>query len=188
MTIGVRGIRGAVLALVAGLVLVCPSASLGQEPRPLPAEPASTQAPAPVPAVDPSTTAETKSNGKGGKNGKDGKDGDAPVKLTARITSPMGRTGEIATVRIVAQIRPIPETVLSGVQFFVDGKLLATVEGGPPYATEWVDENPFVPTEITVSVADNLGNTATDKVVLKGLRGYRPHRGQPRSARHDCPR
>lgn len=90
--------------------------------------------------------------------------------LTARITSPMGRTGEIATVRIVAQIRTSsPEAVLSPVQFFVDGKLLAAVENGPPYATEWVDENPFVPTEITVSVADNLGNTATDKVVLKAF-------------------
>ena len=88
--------------------------------------------------------------------------------LTARITSPMGRTGEIATVRFVAQVRGTPDAVLSPVQFFVDGKLLATVNA-PPYATDWVDENPFIDTELTVSVADSLGNTATDKVTLKGF-------------------
>jgi hypothetical protein len=94
---------------------------------------------------------------------------DEPPALSARITSPMGRTGEIGTVRIVAQIKAAPEAVLSPVQFFVDGKLLATVESGPPYATEWVDENPFEATEIVVNVADSLGNVATDKVVLKAF-------------------
>lgn len=89
--------------------------------------------------------------------------------LSARITSPMGRTGEIGTVRIVAQIKALPEAVLSPVQFYIDGKLLASVQNGPPYATEWVDENPFEPTEIVVSVADSLGNTATDKVVLRAF-------------------
>ena len=91
-----------------------------------------------------------------------------PTALSARITSPMGRTGEVATVRFVAQIKPLPDTVLSPVQFFVDGKLLATVNA-PPYATDWVDDNPFIDTELTISVADNLGNTASDKVVLKGF-------------------
>ena len=95
--------------------------------------------------------------------------GDEPAPLSARITSPMGRTGEIGTVRIVAQIKALPEAVLSPVQFYVDGKLLATIEGGPPFATEWVDDNPFAATEITVAVADSLGNTATDKVVLKAF-------------------
>ena len=88
--------------------------------------------------------------------------------LSARITSPMGRTGEVATVRFVAQIKPLPDSVLSPVQFFVDGKLLATINA-PPYATDWVDENPFIDTELTISVADNLGHTASDKVVLKGF-------------------
>src|SRR5688500_8473751 len=97
----------------------------------------------------------------------------APAKpaasLTAKITSPMGRTGEPGSVRIVAQIRATPDAVLSPVQFFVDGKLLATVESGPPYAAEWVDENPFEKTEIAVAVADSLGNTARDTVVLKAF-------------------
>jgi VWFA-related protein len=173
MRIGVGGMRDVMLAVLASVLLVCPRVALAQEPvappatstKPVLAEPAPAQAPAPTPTLDPSAAAATKANGK---DAKDAKNGEA-TKLTARITSPMGRTGEIATVRIVAQIKPIPETALSGVQFFVDGKLLATVEGGPPYATEWVDENPFVNTEITVSVADNLGNTATDKIVLKAF-------------------
>ena len=173
MTIGVRNMREIVLAVLAGLILLCPRGSFAQEPvappvastKLQPPEPA--QAPTPAPTPDGVAPPEAKSNGNG-KDAREGKNGEAP-RLTARITSPMGRTGEIATVRIVAQIKPIPETVLSGVQFFVDGKLLATVEGGPPYATEWVDENPFVSTEITVAVADNLGNAATDKVVLKAF-------------------
>src|SRR5687767_4414938 len=93
----------------------------------------------------------------------------AAASLTAKITSPMGRTGEPGSVRIVAQIRATPDAVLSPVQFFVDGKLLATVESGPPFAAEWVDENPFEKTEIAVAVADSLGNTARDTVVLKAF-------------------
>ena len=77
-----------------------------------------------------------------------------------------GRTGEVATVRFVAQIKPLPDSVLSPVQFFVDGKLLATINA-PPYATDWVDENPFIDTELTISVADNLGHTASDKVAWR---------------------
>ena len=167
MNNGVRVNRGVRLALAAFMVLVCPDVSASQEPvasvKPLiAASTSNVQAPAP----DPTASTEAKPE-RPEKN--DGKNGEAPAKLTARITSPMGRTGEIATVRIVAQIRPLPDSALSPVQFFVDGKLLATIEGGPPYATEWVDENPFVPTEITVSVADNHGNTATDTIVLKGF-------------------
>jgi Ca-activated chloride channel family protein len=90
-----------------------------------------------------------------------------PLPLSVRITSPQGRTGEPGTVRIVAQIRAAADSVVQPVQFFVDGALLATVSNGPPYATEWIDADPFSPTEIAVSVSDNLGNTARDTVLLK---------------------
>ena len=92
-----------------------------------------------------------------------------PEALSVRITSPLGRLGVPGTVRIVAQIKADPEAVLSPVQFYVDGKLLSSVNSGPPYAVEWVDENPFEPREIAVAVADNLGNTARDSVALKPL-------------------
>ena len=91
------------------------------------------------------------------------------VPLSVRITSPMGRLGVPGTVRIVAQIKSDPDAVLSPVQFYVDGKLLSSVTGGPPYAVEWVDENPFEAREISVAVADSLGNTARDVVALKPL-------------------
>jgi VWFA-related protein len=89
--------------------------------------------------------------------------------LSVRITSPLGRTGVPGTVRIVAQIQAMPGTALQPVQFFVDGTLLSTVSDGPPYAAEWVDGNPFDPSEITVTVTDTLGNTAHDVVQLKPL-------------------
>ena len=73
------------------------------------------------------------------------------------------------TVRIVAQIQSAPGVALEPVQFFVDGTLLSTVSDGPPYAAEWVDENPFDPRDITVMVTDTLGNTAHDAVRLKPL-------------------
>ena len=76
------------------------------------------------------------------------------------------------TVRIVAQIHSAPGVALEPVQFFVDGTLLSTVSDGPPYAAEWVDENPFDPREITVTVTDALGNTARDAVRLKPLEVY----------------
>lgn len=89
--------------------------------------------------------------------------------LSIRITSPLGRTGSQGTVRIVAQIRARPEAVLSPVQFYVDSALLATDTDGPPYATEWIDENPFEPHEITVQVQDELGQIARDTVRLKAF-------------------
>ena len=92
-----------------------------------------------------------------------------PEALSVRITSPLGRLGVPGTVRIVAQIKADPEAVLSPVQFYVDGQLLSSVASGPPYAVEWVDENPFEPREIAVAVADSLGNTARDRVELKPL-------------------
>ncbi|MEO7135059.1 MAG: VWA domain-containing protein, partial [Vicinamibacterales bacterium] len=89
--------------------------------------------------------------------------------LSVRITSPLGRTGVPGTVRIVAQIQSPTGAVLSPVRFFVDGQLLSSDTDGPPYAVEWTDANPFDPTEISVAVEDDLGNTANDLVRLKPL-------------------
>jgi Ca-activated chloride channel homolog len=86
--------------------------------------------------------------------------------LGVRITSPLGRTGGVGSVRIVAQIDRQPGGVLGPVRFFVDGTLFKTDEDGPPYAVEWVDENPFERRELSVEVEDNLGNRGGDKVVL----------------------
>jgi VWFA-related protein len=90
----------------------------------------------------------------------------APAPLGVRITSPLGRTGVPGVVRIVAQIRT-ENTIVKGVRFFVDGKLLKESTDGPPYATEWSDEDPFHQTEISVQAWDDHGNSALDKVVLK---------------------
>jgi Ca-activated chloride channel family protein len=87
--------------------------------------------------------------------------------LTVRITSPLGRAGTPDRVRIVAQIHARPDAVLSPVQFYVDNVLLATDSDGPPYAVEWVDENPYEPRQILVQVQDQFGNVARDTVDLK---------------------
>lgn len=90
----------------------------------------------------------------------------AAAPLGVRITSPLGRTGEPGIVRIVAQIRS-ENTIVRGIRFFVDGKLLKESADGPPYATEWNDDDPFHQTEISVQAWDDHGNSAIDKVVLK---------------------
>jgi Ca-activated chloride channel homolog len=86
--------------------------------------------------------------------------------LPVRITSPLGRTGGTGAVRIVAQIQQQTDTKLSPVRFYVDGTLFKTDEDGPPYAVEWVDENPFERRELAVEVEDNLGRKGRDAVVL----------------------
>ena len=87
--------------------------------------------------------------------------------LSVRITSPLGRTGLPGTVRIVAQVHHLPNVVPAEVRFYVDQKLLSSVTTGPPYAVEWVDDNPFERREISVEVSDAAGNAARDKVVLE---------------------
>jgi len=89
--------------------------------------------------------------------------------LSVRITSPLGRTGVPGTVRIVAQIQLPIGAVLAPVRFFVDGQLLSSDTDGPPFAVEWIDTNPFDPTEIAVAVEDDLGNVAHDTVRLNPL-------------------
>ena len=85
--------------------------------------------------------------------------------LSVRITSPMGRTGTSAPVRIVAQVQYGDTTPPGQVRFFVDQQLLGAVQR-PPYALEWVDENPFERREIAVEAVDSLGRAVTDRVVL----------------------
>ena len=87
--------------------------------------------------------------------------------LSVRITSPLGRTGISGAIRIVAQVHYPPSAQPGEVRFFVDQKLLGAVSAGPPYAVEWVDDNPFERTEIAVVAVDALGNSARDKVVLE---------------------
>jgi Ca-activated chloride channel homolog len=91
---------------------------------------------------------------------------------TMRITSPLGRIGTPATVRIVVQVtwpvdadgRTQPQPLI--VRFFVDGTNVGTVENGPPYAVNWIDDNPFEPREITVEASLATGETIRDAVKL----------------------
>ncbi|HKY23345.1 MAG TPA: VWA domain-containing protein [Vicinamibacterales bacterium] len=82
------------------------------------------------------------------------------------ITSPLGRTGVITKVRIVAQILGAPKDAPPfRAWFYVDGKLLGEV-AAPPYTIDWVDDNPFERREIVVQVQDAAGRTASDTVSL----------------------
>ncbi len=89
--------------------------------------------------------------------------------LTVQLTSPLGRTGVAGPTRIVARITLPPGTVLGAVQFFVDGRLVGEDKDGAPYAVDWIDENPFLPREIAVSVSDSQGQVARDSVYLRPL-------------------
>lgn len=83
-----------------------------------------------------------------------------------RITSPLGRTGLVTTVHIVAQISIPPGVTISPVQFFVDAKQVGTVDDGPPYAVTWTDDNPFERREITVQASASTGSVLADTIVL----------------------
>ena len=88
-----------------------------------------------------------------------------PGRLSVRLTSPLGRTSDTATVRIVAQVqRPRPGIAVN-VKFLVDGTAVGTADS-PPYAVSWVDENPFEPREITAEAVDETGNVVRDTVKL----------------------
>jgi VWFA-related protein len=93
-------------------------------------------------------------------------DDSAAAGTSIRITSPLGRTGLVTRVRIVAQVKVAPGNTLSPLNFFVDGELVGTIETGPPYAVDWTDENPFERREIVVQGADSSGRTVSDTVVL----------------------
>src|ERR1700730_12721307 len=87
--------------------------------------------------------------------------------LSVKITSPLGRMGTSGKVRIVAQIHAAPDTTLKPIRFYVDKVLLGVDDDGPPYAIEWLDENPYERREIEVEVEDELGHVARDAVELK---------------------
>jgi VWFA-related protein len=88
---------------------------------------------------------------------------------TVRLTSPLGRTAMAGTIRVVAQVvTPVPGGIVP-VRFYVDGQPLGEDADGPPYVTEWVDENPYEPREIGVEVDDGLGGVVRDAVSLAPL-------------------
>lgn len=87
--------------------------------------------------------------------------------LSVKITSPLGRMGTSGKVRIVAQIHAAPDAALRPIRFYVDDVLLGVDDDGPPYALEWLDENPYERREISVVVEDDLGHVARDSVELK---------------------
>ena len=89
-----------------------------------------------------------------------------PAGSTLKITSPLGRTGLVMRVRIVAQIAVGQNVQMSAVEFYVDGAKVGTVPSGPPYAVEWVDENPFETRTITVQARESSGALLVDTVVL----------------------
>src|SRR5687768_7868915 len=91
--------------------------------------------------------------------------GTTPTGLAVRLTSPLGRTSDSATVRIVAQVqRPRPGVAVN-VKFFVDNTPVGTADS-PPYAVTWEDENPFEPRQIRVEAVDESGAITRDSVTL----------------------
>jgi VWFA-related protein len=86
--------------------------------------------------------------------------------LTVHITSPLGRTGTPGLVRIVARIAVPSGATLHPVRFLIDGTLFKVDDDGPPYAVEWVDDNPFERREIAVEAEDSEGHQGRDTVVL----------------------
>src|SRR4029078_4373303 len=81
------------------------------------------------------------------------------------ITSPLGRTGVITRLRIVAQVRLPKDPLPVRVWFYVDGKQVGDVFASA-YAVDWVDENPFEKREIVVQAQDSLGRSLSDTVTL----------------------
>jgi VWFA-related protein len=91
---------------------------------------------------------------------------DQDLQPAIRITSPLGRTGVVTRLRIVAQVTIPPGQAISIVSFYVDGALIGTAPAGPYSAVDWVDQNPFERREIIVEAADTAGHLLKDTVVL----------------------
>jgi VWFA-related protein len=83
-----------------------------------------------------------------------------------KITSPLGRTGVVTRLRIVAQVTIPTGQTISTLNFYVDGALVGTAPAGPYSAVDWLDQNPFERREITVQAADTAGHLIKDTVVL----------------------
>lgn len=86
--------------------------------------------------------------------------------LAVHITSPLGRIGASGTVRIVAQVKSADEKLVPTVKFFVDDKLIKQDDDGPPYATDWIDDNQLEERKIRVEAYDAAGHHAKDEIVL----------------------
>jgi Ca-activated chloride channel homolog len=87
--------------------------------------------------------------------------------FSVRITSPLGRTGVVSRVRIVAQLHVGAGTAAPlYVRFLVDGQLVGTADAGPSYSVDWTDANPFERREITAVAEDAAGLVARDSIVL----------------------
>ena len=87
--------------------------------------------------------------------------------LSVRITSPFGSNWSARNGPDRRAGASPPDVVPGQVRFYVDQRLLGTVTNGPPYATEWVDENPFERREISVEVSDALATRPHDHVILE---------------------
>lgn len=96
-----------------------------------------------------------------------GADSAVAAPLAVRITSPLGRTGIAAKVRIVAQVQLATPAMKARVNFLVDGEVVGTCTDGPPYSVDWVDENPFERRDITAVAEDGEGHIGRDEVVLR---------------------
>ena len=101
---------------------------------------------------------------------------------TVRITSPLGRTGGVGAIRIVAQVAGA-ESPVQAVRFFVNSKPVGEDHVGPVYAVEWTDENPFERTEIAAEVVDADGRAARGRRRAAGVRVRRGGAGVERAAR-----
>ena len=89
--------------------------------------------------------------------------------FAVRITSPLGRTGIHGPIRLVAQVRHGQGRHLQPVKFFVDKRLHGESVEGPPYAVEWIDENPYEAREITAEACNDAGVCVRDVVNLEPL-------------------
>ena len=83
---------------------------------------------------------------------------------SVRITSPLGRTGIYGPIRLVAQVHG--DERIQSVKFFVDHKFHGETMQGPPFAVEWMDENPYEAREIAAEACDAAGVCARDVVKL----------------------
>jgi hypothetical protein len=82
---------------------------------------------------------------------------------TIHITSPLGRTGTVATVRIVAQVdgqKP------ASVRFLRRWRAGGHGDRWSPYAVDWIDDNPFESREIVAEAVDAAGKSTRDTVKL----------------------
>lgn len=86
-----------------------------------------------------------------------------------RITSPLGRTGLPGVIRIVARLEGLQLSAAPRVDFYVDNQLLASDSDGPPFDTQWTDENPFEKRELMVKAEFSSGTILTDTKTLEPL-------------------